>query len=176
MPPLANAVLLLVALTFFPGLELRASIPVGFFTPAVRDALGLPAVVALCLATNILVGILVFWLLGPAERLARKWTWFDRKVWPWIARKQEKLRPYVEKYGEWGIALFIGVPLPGTGAYSGAIGAYLLKLNPKKFWVANALGVLIACVAVTLICVLVDRGAVADDSLLRRLFLKNVNL
>ena len=74
--------------------------------------------------------------------------WFDRVVWPWFERTQHKLHPYVEKYGEWGLAVFIGVPLPGTGAYTGAFGAFLLGLDKRKFLVANALGVLIACAAV----------------------------
>ena len=68
------------------------------------------------------------------------------------------------------MAIFIGMPLPGTGAYSGAVGAYLLALDRKRFWLANILGVVIACVAVTAICLLIDKGA--DLGFVRRLFLK----
>lgn len=162
----------LIGLTFIPGLELRASIPVGFFTPGIRDALPLPAIIGICLVTNIAVGLLTFWLMGPVERTLRRWGWFDRRIWPVISKAQHKLHPYVEKYGEWGVAIFIGVPLPGTGAYTGAFGSYLLGLDRRKFWIANALGVLIACVAVALLCVLIDQGAVAEGSWIRRLFLK----
>ena len=162
----------LIVLTFVPGLELRASIPVGYFTPAMRAALPLPAIALICLATNIGVGMLTFWLMGPAERILRRWGWFDRHIWPRIARSRHKLQPYVAKYGEWGLAIFIGVPLPGTGAYTGAFGAYLLGFDRRRFWLANALGVLIACLAVVALCILIDQKIVADDSLLRRLFLK----
>lgn len=163
----------LVFFTFVPGLELRASIPVGFFTPGIRDALSLPSIILVCFLTNIVVGMLTFWLMGPAERFMRRWGWFDRHIWPIIAKTQHRLHPYVEKYGEWGVALFIGVPLPGTGAYTGAFGSYLLGLDRRKFWLANVLGVLIAALAVTTICLLIDQGAVAEGSWIQRLFLKH---
>jgi uncharacterized membrane protein len=163
---------LLIFWTLVPGLELRASIPIGFFNQDIAGSMGRPLVVVACLVSNIVLGMLVFWLMGPAERLLRRWGWFDRRIWPIIARAQHKLHPYVEKYGEWGVAVFIGVPLPGTGAYTGAFGSYLLGLDRRKFLIANALGVLMACVLVTALCVLIDQGAVAEESWLRRLFLK----
>jgi len=169
------AIFWLILWTFVPGLELRASIPIGYFSEKIAGPLGRPLVVAICLAANIALGMLVFWLMGPVERLLRRWGWFDRRIWPLIARAQDKLHPYVEKYGEWGVAIFIGVPLPVTGAYTGAFGSYLLGLNRRKFWFANAVGVLSACIIFTAICVLIDHGVVADDSWIRRLFLKTID-
>lgn len=175
------AILVLVAATFLPGLELRASIPIGFFASVpwsgepIREALGgLAPAVALCFLANVLVGALVFRLMGPAERFLRRWGWFDRAVWPRVVRARGKLRPYVEKHGEWGVALFIGVPLPGTGAYTGAVGAYLLKLDRRRFMAANFAGVLLAAAAVTAICYLVDVGVVSEGSWLQRLFTRRV--
>lgn len=66
----------------------------------------------------------------------------------------------VEKYGELGVAVFIGIPLPGSGVYTGAFGAYLLGLDKRKFGVANVIGVLIAGVAVTVLCLLIQKGIV----------------
>lgn len=169
MTPL-RALFALVVTTFIPGLELRASIPLGFFTPTIRNAVTLPGVVVSCLVTNIVLGMLVFALMKPVELLLRKWGWFDRRVWPLFESKREKLRPLVEKYGAWGVALFIGVPLPGTGAYAGAVGAYLLGLDTKRFWLANAAGVAIACVAVTALCAIILGGA--DLGVFQRIFLK----
>lgn len=157
-------------ITFIPALELRASIPYGIFGTDVPWYLVFPV----CVVANVLVGMLVFGLMGPVFQLFRKWTWFDTKVWPWLERRQEKLRPYVEKHGEWGVAVFIGVPLPGTGAITGAFGAYLLKLNPKKFLIANVAGVLMAGIAVTAICLMIDKGLVGKDSLWAKMFLKDV--
>lgn len=164
-----SSILWMTLITFIPALELRASIPYGIFATEVPWY----AVFLVCVAANVLVGWLVFWLMGPVFQLFRKIRWFDEKVWPKLERRQEKLRPYVEKYGEWGVAVFIGVPLPGTGVFTGAFGAYLLKLNPKKFSVANIAGVLIAGVAVTALCLLIQAGFVGKDSLLARVFLND---
>jgi len=57
----------------------------------------------------------------------------------------------IDKYGEMGIAIFIGIPLPGTGSYTGALGAYLMGIGYKKFIIANVIGVLIAGTIVTLV-------------------------
>lgn len=165
------AVAWLAFFTFLPGLEARASIPLAFFRSEWREALGLPCAVAVCFVANLAVGILTFWLMGPVVQVLRRWSWFERRVWPWFEKTQHKLHPYVEKYGEWGLAVFIGVPLPGTGAYTGAFGAFLLGLDKRKFLVANAVGVLLACAAVTAICLLIDQGVVAEDSLLRKIFI-----
>jgi len=71
-----------------------------------------------------------------------------------------------------GVAIFIGIPLPGSGVYTGALGSYLLGVQKKKFMVANAIGVLIAAVAVTGLSLLILKGAVGKESWLVRLFLK----
>jgi len=167
----------LVGLTFVPGLELRASVPFAMLiqADAVRAALGIPLAVAVCFIANVLVGVLTFWLMGPVVQVFRRWPWFERVIWPRFERTQHKLRPYVEKYGTSGLAVFIGVPLPGTGAYTGAFGAYLLGMDKRKFLLANALGVLIACVAVVALCLLISHGVIAEDSLARKLFMKRVD-
>lgn len=168
------AIIALVSFTFLPGLELRASLPVGFFTGDIRSALGLAGVIATCFVCNVIVGMIMFEVMALAENVFRKWGWFDRKIWPLLEARREKLRPSVEKYGAWGVAIFIGIPLPLTGAYTGAIGAYLLKLERRRFWLANLVGVLIAAVAVTAVCVLIQQGAIAEGSPLRKLFLKEM--
>ena len=165
-----NDIVLLILVTFLPFLELRASIPVGFF--GLGGHLSLPSVVLICVVTNIVLGWLIFLVLGPVFSFVRKWSWFDQNVWPVIERTRDKIHPYVEKYGELGVAVFIGIPLPGSGVYSGALGAYVLGVSRKKFVVANVIGVLIAGAAVTGLCLLILHGAVGEESWLARLFLK----
>ena len=167
---------LLVLVTFLPMFEARASIPMAFFHSAVRSALGLPVALAVCFVANMAVGVVTFLLMGPVVQTLRRWGWFDRKVWPLFEHTQHKLRPFVEKYGEWGLAIFIGMPIPGPGAYSGAFGAYLLGMNRRKFMVANFFGALIAGVAITAVCLLVEKGVVAPDSLIRRLIISERRL
>jgi uncharacterized membrane protein len=168
------AIVLLLFWTFVPGLELRASIPFGWFNAGVREALSLPAILGVILAANVGVGVITYALMGPVVTLLRRWSWFDRRIWPRFERARLRLHPYVEKYGEWGVAFFIGMPFPGTGAYTGAIGSYLLGLDKRKFMLANVAGVLMAGVAVSAICLLLQEGVVADESWLKRLFLKKL--
>ena len=169
-----SPVLKLVATTFIPGLELRASIPVGLLVlrDSVRAVLGAAGVVGVCLAANVALGMIVFEAMELVERFLLRFGWFKRRGWPILEGKREKLRPLVEKYGVWGVAVFIGIPLPGTGAYAGAVASYLLRLERKRFWAANLLGVLCAGAAVTLICFAIDEGLRGEDSLIRKLFLK----
>ena len=153
-----------------PALELRASIPWGVF--AMREDVPWLTVVLICLVANIILGWAVFLVLGPVFTFVRRWSWFDRVIWPVLERTRHRIHPYVEKYGELGVAVFIGIPLPGSGVYTGAFGAYLLGLDRRKFSVANVIGVCIAAVAVTTLCLLVDHGTVGMDSWFARLFLK----
>lgn len=168
-------ILFLCCLTCLPLLELRASIPYGFFS-ACKDVVPWYWVSLICITANVFVGMAVFEILLPTLVWVRNhWAWFNDKFWPHIAKRQEKLRPSVEKYGEWGLAIFIGVPLPGTGAFSGALGAFLLGFSRKRFYLANLLGVLIAGICVTVICWLLMNGLVADDSFIKKLMIKDIS-
>lgn len=167
---MAKITLMLAAITLIPALELRASIPWGVFK--MGDDISWPAVVAVCAVTNILLGWIIFWVLGPVFTLLRRWKWFDARIWPILDKTQHRIHPYVEKYGELGVAVFIGIPLPGSGVYTGALGSYLLGLERKKFAVANVIGVLIAATAVTCLCLLILKGVVAQDSWMAQIFLK----
>jgi uncharacterized membrane protein len=68
-----------------------------------------------------------------------------------IQKTQKKIHPLVEKYGILGLSVFIGIPLPGSGVYSGAVGGYLLGFTRKEFYLSTVIGVLIAATAVTIV-------------------------
>ncbi|MBN1556776.1 MAG: small multi-drug export protein [Lentisphaerae bacterium] len=165
-----KAAALLILVTLIPALELRASIPLGIF--ALAAYVPWPAVVLICVLANIVLGWLVFQVMGPIFLFIRRWDWFDRRVWPVLARTRHRIHPYVERYGEFGVAVFIGIPLPGSGVYTGAFGAYLLGLDRRKFAIANAIGVCIAAAAVTTLCLLLQRGFIGPESWMAQLFLK----
>jgi uncharacterized membrane protein len=160
-------ILILVGVTFIPALELRASIPLGFIR--YQDSMHWTVIVAVCLAANIALGFVFYWLLDTFIKwLRHKWAWFSRFYDRQVARVQRKIHKQVEKYGEWGVAVFIGVPLPGTGAISGAIASYAMGLDRRKYYVANILGVLMAGAIVTVLCLLGDSVA----PWMKRLFIK----
>jgi uncharacterized membrane protein len=167
---LIKSILILIAVTLIPTLELRASIPWGIFLLA--DKLTWPVVIVVCIIANIILGWIVFAIMGPVFEMLRRWGWFEKNIWPILEKTQHKIHPYVEKYGELGVAVFIGIPLPMSGVYTGAFGAYLLGVDKKKFAIANVIGVLIAAAVVTTLCLLINYGVVAEGSFIGKLFLK----
>lgn len=68
-----------------------------------------------------------------------------------LMQKAEKNRPQIEKYGFWGLAIFVGIPLPGTGAWTGSLVAAVFDMDLKKSSISILIGVAIAC---TIMCLL----------------------
>lgn len=66
-------------------------------------------------------------------------------------KKADKNKDKIEKYGLWGLLILVAIPLPGTGAWTGALVAALMRLDIKKSLPVIAGGVLIAGVIVALI-------------------------
>ncbi len=145
---------LIILLTFAPALELRASIPYGILVAK----LPWEVVVPLAVAANILLGPIFFFLLDTFMHLLLRIRVVNRFWDRMILKTQKKIHPLVEKYGVLGLSIFIGVPLPGSGVYSGAIGGYLLGFTKREFYLATVLGVLIAATAVSAV-VLTGTGA-----------------
>ena len=142
-----NDLLWVIFLSLAPVAELRGGIPYGLF---VAD-LPLLVVVLVSVISNILVAPISYAILRFVEGAFRHLAFFERFWSSIVLRSQRKVRPYVEKYGIIGVALFVGIPLPGTGVYTAAIGAYALGIPFRKFFIASVIGVLIAATAVTLI-------------------------
>ena len=142
-------VLYLILITFVPGVELRGSIPYGMFVDKGMHWLW---VAVICTVANIGVGFAAFYLIEYVMKAMQLIGWVHRLWTRYVERTQKNIHASVEKYGEWGLAIFIGIPLPGTGAYSGALAAYLLGMSHKRFAIANIAGVIIAGVIVTVVC------------------------
>ncbi len=132
-------------ISMVPVVELRGAIPAAL-------AQGVPAVPAALVSV---VGNLL-----PVPFIIV----FVRQVFAWIRRKMPKLDGFVSrleqraeeksesvrKYSFWGLFLFVAIPLPGTGAWTGALIAAMLEMRIKDALPAITLGVLTAAVVVTL--------------------------
>lgn len=138
----------LILITFIPALELRASIPFGIFATELHWL----NVFFICIISNIILGIIVFYLIDWFIRVVTK-VKVVGNIWDkYVQRTQKRIQRGVEKYGEWAVTIFIGIPLPGSGVYTGALASYIIGLKFKKFLLADIIGVLIAGIVVTLIC------------------------
>ena len=69
----------------------------------------------------------------------------------WVREKADKHKGQVETYGFWGLVLFVGIPLPGTGAWTGSLVASLLHMKIRKSFPAILLGIIIATVIMSLL-------------------------
>ena len=130
-----------------PLVELRAGIPAG-----VAMGLDWRVAVALCTVGNIVpVPIIFFFARRVLEWGADKPV--IGKFFTWCLKKGhhggEKLKAKAGKGMFWALLLFVGIPLPGTGAWTGTLAASLLDLDFKKSIVAITCGVLLAAVIIT---------------------------
>ena len=62
----------------------------------------------------------------------------------WLEEKTLKKRDKIDKYGIWGLLIFVAIPLPGTGAWTGSLLASLLNLDRKKSFGVISIGVFVA--------------------------------
>ena len=69
----------------------------------------------------------------------------------WLDGKVEKHKGQIEKYGYLGVVLFVGIPIPGTGAWTGSLIASVLELDRKKTFVAVLIGILLASIIMMLV-------------------------
>ena len=147
--------LLLIGVSVVPWIELRGAIPLGIAMG--HDPLWVMAVAVVSNCLIILPGFLVLDLLYT--------RWLQRV--PFVRQQVERVRAkgaaYVERYELLGLALFVAVPLPGTGAYAGTLLAWLLGLDRRRAATAIAAGVLTAGIVVTL-------AAAGAAAVLRRFF------
>ncbi len=139
--------------SMIPIIELRGAIPLG-------AALGLPWWLSYCLSVvgNMLpIPIILLFVKAVITWMSRSKVKFFNKVADFLYRRVEKRRDKIEKYSFWGVCLFVAVPLPVTGAWTGSLVAAMIDMKFWKALVSCLLGVMIAGVVMTII----SYGAVA---------------
>lgn len=145
--PLFVKYLIVFGVSMVPLIELRGAVPIG-------TGMGLPwewtlivSIIGNCIPIPI---ILIFvkkvltWMRGCKIKLFSKVSNF-------MFEKAEKNRGKIEKYATWGLFLFVAIPLPGTGAWTGALAASLFDMDKKKASISIFGGVITAGIIMTLI-------------------------
>ncbi len=136
-------------LSALPAVEVRGAIP------CLAALSCSPSFILLSYIISTVVGVMVYIFIEEILELANK---FFQKFWKGGSRILEKVMERtrrgagekVRKYGTLGLAIFVAIPLPGTGVWSGALAAYLLGLGLKETVVALALGNAIATAIMSL--------------------------
>ena len=121
-----------------PVLELRAAIPIG-------ATLGLEWVAnyLICVIGNMIPVPIILLFVRHVLEWMKKIPRLD-KIALWVENKAQKNTPKVQKYASLGLLIFVALPLPGTGAWTGALVAAMLDMRMKYAIPSIFCGVLIA--------------------------------
>ena len=139
--------LIVFIISMLPILELRGGL-------IAASLLGLPPIESYLIAIigNIIpvpfILLLMNKILNAMEKSRFK---IFNKIHSFLHKKIMKNKDSIEKYGFWGLVLFVGIPLPGTGAWTGSIIAAFLEMDRKKAFFAILLGMLMASIIMMII-------------------------
>ncbi len=130
--------------SMMPILELRGGIIAGF----ALQMEWLPTFIIAFLG-NILPIPFLLWGIRWVFKILKKTPL--KKMVEWFEAKAEKKSGQIRKYGYLGVLLFVGIPLPGTGAWTGSLITVMLGLEPKKTFVVMIFGVILAGIIVSIL-------------------------
>ena len=140
-----NKELVIFIISLMPILELRG----GLLAATLLDVEFIRAAI-ICILGNVLPIPFVLLFLKYILKVLSKWK-FTTKIVNWLEKKVHDKREQIDKYGYFGLVLFVGIPLPGTGAWTGALLAVMLGLDRKKSFICILLGVLMAAVIMSIL-------------------------
>jgi uncharacterized membrane protein len=123
-----------------PILELRG----GLIAASLLDLNPVIAYIV-CIIGNVLPIPFILWFMKKILDWMRNSKHFSRLA-KWLDKKVEKRKGQLEKYGYLGLVLFVGIPLPGTGAWTGCLIASVLEMDKKKSFIAALIGVIMASI------------------------------
>ena len=136
-------------LSFLPISELRGGIPF-----ALAHAMPWYVAYPFAAAVNALVAPGCWIFLASLHKLFLKMKWYENFFNRFVERARRKLQGGVDRWGWLGVALFVAVPLPITGAWTGTLGAWVLGFSRRRTMAAVILGVITAGAVVTAVAVL----------------------
>lgn len=133
-----------------PISELRGSIPLAM--GAYHWSIGQAFIVSVL--GNLIPVILILLFLDPVAKFLGQHFNLAKRFFEWLfARTRRKHSEKIEKWGEFALVIFVGIPLPMTGAWTGALLAFLFGIKFKRAIPLIFLGILMAGVIVTLLSV-----------------------
>lgn len=132
--------LVVFLISLMPILELRG----GLIAAALLD-LGIVPSYIIAIIGNVLPVPFILWFISSILKWMRESKHFS-KIAKWLDSKVEKHKGQIEKFGFWGLVLFVGIPLPGTGAWTGCLIAAVLEMDKKKAFLATMIGIFMASI------------------------------
>ncbi len=136
-------------LSFLPISELRGALPY-----ALSQGMDWRWAYVYTVSLNALVAPACWIFLSTFHRLFLRLSWYRRFFDYFLERARGKIHTEVERWGWIGIAVFVAIPLPVTGAWTGTLGAWVLGIDKRKTMLAVMLGVMGAGAIVTAVMLL----------------------
>lgn len=137
-----------IIISTVPFVELRGALPYAYFVA------GLPLAQAFVLSVigNMLPVPVILYLFRYIERWLRRWSWWDRGFDRLFERTRKRYKRWFKRHGDVAIIVFVGIPLPFTGAWTGSLIAYLFDMKVGRAIYIIFVGVWMAGVVVSAIC------------------------
>ena len=132
-------------LAMLPLFELRGSVPIGiifFELPAMKTAI-------YSIIGNLIPVIPLLLIFEPVYNQLKRFKWMDR-FFEWLFQRTRRKGKLIERMKVVGLILFVGIPLPVTGAWTGSLAAFLFRIPLWQSLPAILGGIIIACVLVSL--------------------------
>ena len=131
-------------ISMVPLIELRIAVPIahGFYEADPTFNLTL-AYILITIGNMLPVPFIIIFIKKVFAWLRKHWPWMNRVVTK-LEQRAESKRDVIDRYGAWGLLLFVAIPAPGTGAWTGALIAALMNLKLKHAVPVIFVGVCIA--------------------------------
>ena len=146
--------ILVFIISLMPILELRG----GLLAAALLGLDPLPSYIISIIGNVLPVPFILLLITKVLAWMRNSKVKFFNKIAKWLDEKVEKHKGQIEKFGYLGVVLFVGIPLPGTGALTGSLIASVINMDKKKTFLAVMVGLVMA----SIIMMILSFGIVAN--------------
>tara|TARA_Y100000996_G_scaffold375808_1_gene326792 strand:+ start:392 stop:880 length:489 start_codon:yes stop_codon:yes gene_type:complete len=138
-----NEFIEILIISMLPITELRFSIP--YFI--LKEQLLWQKVFLISIIGNIFIGLSIRYIIAPIMILMKKNKYF-KNIINYILNRTKTKSKIINNYKMLGLILFIGIPLPFTGVWTGALASYLFSISKRRSMIGIIAGVLISSIIV----------------------------
>ena len=134
--------LIVFIISILPILELRG----GLIAASLLNVSPLTGYIVSIIGNTLPVPFILLFINKILDSMGKSKIKWMNKLSKWLDKKARKHKDSIEKYGYLGLTLFVGVPLPGTGAWTGCLAASVLNMDKKKSFISIMLGIIMASI------------------------------
>lgn len=139
--------LVVFIISILPILELRG----GLIAASLLNVSPLTGYIVSIIGNTLPVPFILLFINKILDWMGKSKIKWMNKLSKWLDKKARKHKDSIEKYGYLGLTLFVGVPLPGTGAWTGCLVSSVLNMDKKKSFISIMLGIIMASIIMMLI-------------------------